>query len=179
MGIETVLFAAFTGLKALSTMSAAKDQAKQVKRNAEAQALALRTEGELASKEKAKQIRYNAARQTSSFLSSGLTLEGTPQDVLGETYTTGLEDISNISKGYNTKISNTISSANAQSKSIMSSARSQVISDIAGSFAGSSFGSNFAKGVQGSVGNMFNSAYFGDLSNSGNLGRYMKATEGL
>jgi hypothetical protein len=63
-------------------------------------------------------------------------------DVLGETFQTGLEDISNIGKGYNTNINNVVSQANAQSKNIISSARSQVISDIAGSFAGSTFGSS-------------------------------------
>src|SRR5688572_23731058 len=125
MGFETILFASLTALSAVSKMSAAKDQAKDVKKNAERSAAAMKTEGELASKEKAKQIRYAAARQTSSFLSSGITLEGTPQDVLNETFQTGLEDIENIGRGYNTNIKNTISSANTQSKNIIASARSE------------------------------------------------------
>lgn len=146
MGLETILFASLVGLSAVSKMSAAEDQAKAVKRNAEAQARALKDEGELASKEKAKQIRHTVARQTSSFLSSGITLEGTPMDVLGETYKTGLEDIDNITKGYNTNISNTISSANAQSKNIISSARNEVIGDIMGSFSSFGVGNMFSAG---------------------------------
>jgi hypothetical protein len=142
MGIETILFAAFTGLSAVSKMSANK-QAKDVTRNAQAQSASDKAEGELASKEKAKQIRYAAARQTSSFLSSGITLDGTPQDVLNETFTTGLEDIDNIERGYNTRINNTISQANSTSKNIIASARSEVIGDIVGSFGGMSFGESF------------------------------------
>lgn len=150
MGIETILFAAFTGISAISKMSAANKQAKQVKRNAEAEAASKKVEGELVSKEKAKQIRNAAARQTSSFLSAGITLDGTPMDVLNETFSTGIDDITNIGNNYNNSINSTISNANAQSKNIMSSARSQVISDIAGSFAGGSFG-----------GDLFGSASFG------------------
>lgn len=141
MGIETVLFAALTGISAISKMSAANDQAEAITKNAEAQAKSLKTEGELATEERAKKLRYDAARQTSSFLTSGITLEGTPEAVLGETYDTGKADILNIKKGYNTQMTNVISAANAQSKSIISSARSAVIGDIAKSFGGMSFGS--------------------------------------
>lgn len=128
MGIETILFAAFTGLKAISQMNAAKKQAKQVVQ-----------EGEVVAKEKAKQVRYAAARQTSSFLNSGLTLEGTPSVVIGETFSTGLEDINQIRNNYNTK-----------SKNLISAGRQEAISTIVGSFAGSSMG--------GSMGSMFETA---------------------
>lgn len=140
MGLETIVFASLTALSAASKMSAARDQAKQITRNGQAQADALKVEGELAAKEKAKQIRHAAARQTSSFLSSGITLEGTPMDVLDETYTTGREDIENIGRNYQTSANNVVSNANAQAKNTISSARTEVIGDIAGSFGNSTFG---------------------------------------
>lgn len=140
MGIETILFAAFTGLKAFSQIKQGKEQAKRVTQNAEAQAAALREEGRLAASERAKKARYKAARQTVSFLNSGLTLEGTPSSVIQKTYDVGIEDVGNITRGYNTRISNVISGANADSKDIISSSRSEAIGTIASSFAGSSFG---------------------------------------
>lgn len=150
MGIETIIFASLTALSAASKMNDAKDQAKNITRNATAQAQALADQGSLAAKEKAKEIRYKAALQKSSFLTSGLTMEGTPTTVLDETFTTGLEDINNITKGYNNNITNTVRNANAQAKSTISSARSQVISDIAGSFAGAN--------LSGSAQSMFNTS---------------------
>lgn len=129
MGIETILFAAFTGLKAISQMNAAKKQASAVVR-----------EGEIVAKEKAKEIRYKAARQTQSFLSSGLTLEGTAQDILGETYSTGIEDIENIRANYTTK-----------SKSIFAEGRTKAIEGIVNDFGG-------AKAIAGSMGSMFSTA---------------------
>lgn len=129
MGIETILFAALTGLSAISKMNAAEKQAKQTVR-----------EGELVAKEKAKEIRYKVARQTSSFLNSGLTLEGTPNIVIGETFSTGLEDINNIRNNYNTK-----------SKNLISAGRQEAISTIAGGFASAGMGG-------GSMGSMFQTA---------------------
>jgi len=152
MGVDPISIA-LIGLSVLSAgskMAAAKDQAKELRRNTEAQAEAKRKEGELAASEKSKQIRQKAASQTSSFLTSGITLEGTPMDVLGETFTTGLADIDNIRSGYNTSIDNTVRSGNSQIKGLLSSARAEAISDIAGSFAGQSL----AK----SAGGMFDTA---------------------
>lgn len=128
MGIETILFAAFTGLKAISEMNAANKAAKVNAR-----------EGEIVAKEKAKEVRYKAARQTVSFLNSGVTLDGTPQDVLGETFSTGKEDITNIRSNYNNK-----------SKSIISAGRTQAIGTIASGFGMAAAG--------GSMGSMFDTA---------------------
>lgn len=152
MGIESVLFAALSGVKAISAMSEASKQAKAVKRNAEAQTEAMRVEGELAAKEKTKQIRQRAAQQTQAFLSSGITLEGTPEIVLNDTFTTGMEDLDNITKGYNTRIGNTISGANADIENIISSGRSGAIEGIMSSFGGADVG--------GSFGAMFDSGSF-------------------
>lgn len=131
MGIETILFAAFTGLKAISQMNAANKAAKVNAR-----------EGELVAKEKAKEIRYKAARQTVSFLNSGVTLDGTPQDVLGETFSTGQADITNIRHNYDNK-----------SKSIISQGRTEAIGTIASGFGNAS--------IAGSMGSMFDATVTG------------------
>lgn len=118
MGIETILFAAFTGLQAVSGMMQAQSQAKSAV-----------AQGNIQMQERAKQVRYAAARQNVSFLNSGLSLEGTPMDVINETFDTGLADIRAIG-----------ANANAQSKNIIGQARTQAIGQIAGAFGGGSFG---------------------------------------
>ncbi|MCK5612050.1 hypothetical protein KAR91_59820 [Candidatus Pacearchaeota archaeon] len=118
----TLIFLGLTAVKAFSSISQSKEEAKAVTR-----------EGELATKEKAKEIRHRAARQTVSFLNSGLTLEGTPSDILGETYKVGLEDIKNIRQGYNT-----------QSKNIIAKGRMDAISGIVSSFGQASMGGMFS-----------------------------------
>lgn len=130
MGWETLIFAALTGLKAVSQMNNAEKMAKQTVR-----------EGEIVAKEKAKEVRYKVARQTSSFLNSGLTLEGTPQDVIGETFSTGLDDINKIRSNYTTK-----------SKNYISQGRTEAIGTIASAFM-PSMGS-----MGGSMGSMFETA---------------------
>lgn len=118
MGIETILFAAFTGLQAVSGMMQAQSQAKSAV-----------AQGNIQMQERAKQVRYAAARQNVSFLNSGLSLEGTPMDVINETFDTGLADIRAIG-----------ANANAQSKNIIGQARTQAIGQIAGAFGDGSFG---------------------------------------
>jgi hypothetical protein len=153
MGVETILFAAMTGMQAFSAISNAKAEAKAITRNAEAQAEADRVEGELKTKERAKEVRYKSAMQEQSFLSSGLTLEGTGEDVLFETYGTGLEDIFNIKKGYNNKIKTDINYANSQSKQVMAAGRDKAISAIVGGVSGMG-----GMGGGGSMGSMFTTA---------------------
>ena len=158
----TLFMVASTAFKAVSAISNAKSQAKMIaqnatnqakvnQQNANYQAQANLDAANLASKEKAKQIRYAAARQTTSFLSSGLTLEGTPEAVIGETYDTGLEDLNQISKNASTTNSNLInitnmnnknliSSANAQSKQTVAQGRSEAIGAIANGFSSFSMG---------------------------------------
>lgn len=127
MGWETLIFAAFTGLKAVSQMNAAKKEAKATVR-----------EGELVAKEKAKEVRQKVARQTVSFLNSGLTLDGTAQDILGETYSTGIADINNIRTNYTNK-----------GKSQIAAGRTAAIGTIASAAGGM---------AAGSMGSMFETA---------------------
>jgi len=71
--------------------------------NAEDQANAAKREGRQQQALSAKRTRARAASQRTSFLSSGLTLEGTPQNVLDETYTMGIQDVVAIKEFYDTK----------------------------------------------------------------------------
>lgn len=116
MGIETILFAAFTGMQAISSLMSAQN-------NAEAAV----QQGNIAMENKAKETRYRAARQTVSFLNSGIEMEGTPSLVVDETYTTGLKDIQQIG-----------ANANAQSSNFIAQGRSEAISAIVGGMSGMS-----------------------------------------
>lgn len=128
MGIETaiILAVASTALGAMNTMKQASQQAKAVVKTANINAM-----------NKAKQTALKAGAQQTSFLNSGLTLEGTPMGAISETFKTGLEDIELIR-----------SNANTESKNIMSNARMQVFQSIlstGASVAGGSVG-GYSKG---------------------------------
>lgn len=114
MGIETVLFMAFTGMQALSSIMSAQSQADAAVK-----------QGNIDMAEKAKQTRYAAARQNVSFLNSGITLEGTPSLVIDETFNTGLADIRQIG-----------ANANAKSENFIAEGRMKAISAIAGGMSG-------------------------------------------
>jgi hypothetical protein len=99
---------------------------------------------------KAIEVKRKAAAAKSSFLNSGLTLEGTPMGAIMGIYNTGEQDISQIGNVYN-----------AKSKSIISSSRSKMITDIATSVAGASLGgldglSNFGTDVGAGFSSMEN-----------------------
>jgi hypothetical protein len=157
-GATTAVAIGFAALSAVSSISAANSQAK-----------ATIAEGNLATQNKAKEVALKAARQKSSFLTSGLTLEGTPMSVIENTFNTGIEDIKALGSNYN-----------SQSKNIMAQGRTKALSSFASLGTGMSMsGSGMFSGIDGAVGNAFNPAYFGDLSNASNLDRYLTATEGL
>ena len=120
MGVEVM---------ALLTIGSSLLQARATNQAAEADAEAVVRQGELQGREKAKEVRLRAARQQSSFLTSGLTLEGTPMAAIQSTFATGLEDINQISEN-----------TNIRSKNIISTGRTEALSGLAGSVAGS-FGS--------------------------------------
>lgn len=94
----TIAFVALSAYKASAATSAAKKQAK-----------ATIAEGNIVAANKAKQVAQKAATQRVSFLNSGLTLEGTPMNVIESTFNVGLEDIAQIQSNYNTKAKNQIS----------------------------------------------------------------------
>ena len=95
--------------------------------NAKRQAKATIAEGNIVAANKAKEVARKAATQRVSFLNSGITLEGTPMNVIESTFNTGMEDINQIGSNYNMAAKNQISAG-----------RSAAISSLASSFAGAS-----------------------------------------
>lgn len=142
----------FTLLSAFSQMQSAKAQAK-----------AITQEGALNAANKARETRIKAARVKSSFLSSGLELEGTPMSAISDTFNVGIADTSQI-----------IKNANFQSRNTMSQARSKVIGDMAQSFGMAAMGGGMDLGgggasTFGSQGALSRGVAFGDTSVQGPL----------
>ena len=117
MGIETIAFAAFNAVRMVSGAISSRNQIKAISRqqqeiarvaqeNAQAQSDALRKEGTLAAQNKAQEVARKAARQRVSFLSAGLTMEGTPESVIGAGLATGKEDIDQIAQNYAARANN-------------------------------------------------------------------------
>ena len=112
MGVETAIILGLTALSAVSTMSAANKKA-----DAEIE------QGNILAANKAKETKLKAARLQTSFLNSGLTLEGTPMATINDTFSTGLSDIEQIR-----------SNANNKAKTALAEGRSSVLSGLATSF---------------------------------------------
>ena len=110
-------------------------------KNAQAQAKAVVQQGANEAT-RAKQITMaRAAEQKSSFLSSGITLEGTPLSVMNSTYDVGKAD---IEQG--------IRNANVQSRNIIGASRANALSSIAMSVASAGFGAAGADSTLTSTG---------------------------
>jgi len=114
MGLETIAILGLSLFQADAAISQSKDEAR-----------ATVQQGELAAKEKSKETRLKAARIQSSFLTSGLTLEGTAMNAIQQTFATGKADVNQI-----------ISNTNTRSKNIISSGRTQALGKLAGSVSG-------------------------------------------
>lgn len=119
--------------------------------NAKAQADSIIAEGNIQTKNKAREVMARAGAQRVSFLNSGLTLEGTPTNVIDQTFKTGLEDINQIGANYNNK-----------AKTVVSAARTSAISGLA-----SSLGGLGVPGGGGSGGGGFNDQAAYALNNAG------------
>jgi hypothetical protein len=166
MGIETAIFVSLIAAQAISQVSNASSQAKVARTNALAKSSALKQEGDLAVSEKAKEIKLRGARQTSSFITSGLTMEGTPMDVLNETFDVGIADIQNIGRNYQTNRENVLRGGAAESSSIINAGRTEAIGTIA-SGAGSYAGGSGAGAMFGAQGGVSRTAAFGSPSGVG------------
>lgn len=118
MGLETAALIAFTALRAGAAYN-----------EGEAKAKAIAQEGTIKAKNKAQETILASARLKQSFLSSGLTLEGTPMSVINETLFTGREDTLQI-----------VRNANTSSKAAITAGRNAAIAAIGQSFALASFG---------------------------------------
>ena len=152
MGWETALFAVASVASARSTTSAGKSEAN-----------AIVQQGTLQAKNKATETIAAGAKLRSSFINSGLVLdgEGTPAAVVNGAYMTGLEDINQIA-----------SNANTKSKNVMSAARTKAITGLisaaSGAWSGSSlgFGDTIQKGISSAASYLPESA-LGDLNQLG------------
>lgn len=152
MGIEVALIMA--AVSAVSSISAANKQAKQVV-----------AQGEVAAMNKAKEVNARTARAQANFLNSGLSLEGTPMAAIQGMYDVGLQDVKQLR-----------SNVNSQAKNIIAEGRNKALSALASSFAMASFAgggapasnatSGFVGGasggfVPGASGGIVNDAFMG------------------
>lgn len=76
-------------------------------------ARALKREGEIKIDQRKKEILELVAQQKVGYVDSGVEFEGTPQNVMQDTYNTGWEDIEALRTSYNTQIKNTMKKARA------------------------------------------------------------------
>lgn len=131
MGIETALIVGMNALSAVGSIQQSKAQAK-----------AAVQEGNIAAQNKAKETKLKAASLQTSFLNSGLTLEGTPMSVIEDTFNTGMQDINQIKSNYDNK-----------AKNIISAGRTEALGKLASGMSGMDFG-----GMGSSINNLATTA---------------------
>lgn len=135
------------GWETLVQVGSAVYDARTANRAARTEARAITDEAAIVAGNKARDTVREAGRLQSSFLSSGLTMEGTPTEVLKRSYQFGLDDINQIAKN-----------ANTRSKNIMTKARSQMLEGF----------TTMAKGVDfGGTGTLIDDISFGTGSING------------
>lgn len=96
----TLILIGLAVAQGVSGVIAANKQAKAITKSAAIEA-----------QNKAKETRIRAARAQVSFLSSGLSLEGTPEQSIENLFITGQKDISNIRANAQTEAKNLIGAA--------------------------------------------------------------------
>jgi len=102
--------------------------------NAKNQTKALAEQKAIQAKELKKSILARTGAQRASYLASGLTLEGTPMEVIKDTYDAGYEDLKQLQSNYK-----------RTSRNIMGSFYSNAMGDIASTGMGmSDFGGGLA-----------------------------------
>lgn len=109
MGVETAVIAGLSVASAIGNYNQSKSESRQTAK-----------EGVIAAQNRADEIKKLASRQRVSYLQAGLELEGTPQNVINDTYETGIADVNNIIGAYNQK-----------SKNIMTKARADLLGGLA------------------------------------------------
>lgn len=131
MGVETAVIAGLSVASAIGNYNQSKSESRQTAK-----------EGVIAAQNRADEIKKLASRQRISYLQAGLELEGTPQNVIDDTYETGIADVNNIIGAYNQK-----------SKNIMTKARADLLGGLAkagaSAFAGGESSGGLFSGLSG------------------------------
>lgn len=131
MGIETAIIAGLSVASAIGNYNQSKSESRQTAH-----------QGAIAAQNRADEIKKLASRQRVSYLQAGLELEGTPQNVINDTYETGIADVNNIIGAYNQK-----------SKNIMTKARADLLGGLAkagaSAFAGGGSSGGLFSGLSG------------------------------
>lgn len=131
MGVATAVIAGLNVASAIGNYNQSKSEAKQMAKA-----------GAIVAEKRADDIMKLASRQRVSYLSAGLELEGTPQNVINDTYETGIADVNDIIGTYNQK-----------SKNIMTAARANLLGGLAkagaSAFAGGGSSSGLFNGLSG------------------------------
>lgn len=120
MGIETAVIAGLSVASAIGNYNQSKSESRQTAKA-----------GAIAAEKRADDIMKLASKQRISYLSAGLELEGTPQNVINDTYETGIADVNNIIGAYSQK-----------SKNIMTKARANLLGGLAKAGASAFSGNN-------------------------------------
>lgn len=149
MGWETLAIAGFSALNAVNTVNQGTAQAKAITQQAQQQAQV-----------SADNTVRAGGKLTTSFLQSGLTLEGGPMDVLTQAFGKGQTDIARIA-----------SNANAASKNAVNSARTKALEGLASSAGMASLGSTVGGAVDSGINSFGQTA--GSLFDSSPTGPYL------
>jgi len=167
MGIETMI-----ALSVGSGIMGAVSANKQAKANADAavqqgnlELAKMKKQATALQKATASQV----GSQKTSFLSSGLSLEGTPSDVMTETYDTGIEDLLDL----NTDMKNTASSYNQQAKNYITQGRSEALNSLVSGFSSAAlmgYNAGYFKGDGFGLGSNTITAEYGTSPNIKKMG---------
>lgn len=125
MGIETAVIAGLSVASAIGNYNQSKSESRQTAKA-----------GAIAAEKRADDIMKLASKQRISYLSAGLELEGTPQNVINDTYETGIADVNNIIGSYSQK-----------SKNIMTKARADLLGGLAKAGASTMAGNRSSGGL--------------------------------
>lgn len=161
MGVEVLAIAGAIGSIAGGAM-----QASAARKQSEREARALAAEGEIATRNKAREVNLKTSAQRVSFLNSGFTLEGTPMNILEDTFRVGMEDVTQLRSNYQTAASNVLKSGRARAQSSM----------LGGIVQAASFG---AMGFKGAPSTSMGSDIFGTASTAPIIGNMSPSSPGL
>lgn len=153
MGAAAAVLAAVGVAGAIGSYNSAKSQARLVEK-----------EGAIKAAERAEDIRKLAAKQRVAYVSAGLELEGTPQNVMADTYNTGIADVLSIGASYHQQAKNIKKQATAQ---LLGSLASAGVSAFSGS---ASAGTTSGTGLNASQLDYYNQNSSGGFGVSGGWG---------